>query len=410
MPDVVVVGFQELALHLSSFLLEDPWTRMVDRVLAPWGFVRIKQHRMQGILLLMYCKRNLVPEIRGLQSTQTKTGLSQFVGSKGAVSISCKISGVSFVLTCAHLSAHQEKFDNRVRDYATIVDEQVFNNDLQANHILSHDYGIFMGDLNFRINNLTELEVHEKSTRIFSTPGNRMKVVKELLEDDQLGIAMREGVAFSEYCEPDITFMPTFKFIVGSNQYDLLRKPSWTDRILYRFTANAYENELPALRLNLSPLKYCSHPGYLISDHKPVSALFLFSAFNRKAYENTNLSEPSKIAFLPLSGWRNGDENCVWFTLTSKSRNLTSDDYVAIYRSNFLSLAEEIHRSYVNLRQETSVSPPRVRESLSHVHDTSWFKVTFHENVLLEPSVYCFLYISSRFNDVFSISPPFDVH
>lgn len=125
MPDVLAVGFQEVALHLSSLLLHDPWTRAVDRVLRLWDFVRVKQHRMQGILLLVYCKRSLVPEIRGLQSTQTKTGISQLFGSKGAISVSCKISGVSFVITCAHLSAHQEKNENRVRDYATIIDEQV---------------------------------------------------------------------------------------------------------------------------------------------------------------------------------------------------------------------------------------------------------------------------------------------
>lgn len=287
---------------------------------------------------------------------------------------------------------------------------QVFNNDRQANRILSHDYAIFLGDVNFRLNDLTGQEVHDRATAVFASPSHRTRAVKELLVSDQLGSVRREGVAFSEYCEPEVTFMPTYKFIVGSNQYDLSRKPGWTDRILYRFTANAYEGELPTLRLHLSPLKYASHPGYQISDHKPVSALFLFKAFNRKIYEKAKLDEPTRISFLPLTGWKNGERNSVWFTLSSKSRHLTCDDFVAIYRSDFLSLAEEVHRCYVNLRQETNVSPPRVRDSADHVHETSWFTLTFSDSVLLQPSVYCFLYISSQFNDVFSISPPFDVN
>jgi inositol-1,4,5-trisphosphate 5-phosphatase len=413
LPDVLVIGLQEVSMHLSSIIISDPWTREVDKVLFPWDFVRIRMDRMHGLLLLMYCKRSIMTMIRDLISIHTKTGLSQLIGSKGAVSISCKISGTSFVITCAHLSAHQAKFEHRLRDYATIIDEQVFHNDRQANRILSHDYAIFMGDLNFRINHMTEDQVHERATSVFLSAGHRTKAVREILESDQLRIAMKEGLAFSEFQEPDVSFMPTYKFIVGSSQYDLSRIPALTDRILFRYCADAYEHELPGLKLHLSPLRYTSHPIYTISDHKPVSALFIFKAFNRKAYESekSKLIEPTRVSFLPIN-FRNGQENAIFFTLSSKSRQLTCDDFVAIFRSDFTCLAQEIQRSYVNPSQETNVSPPRVHDFPDHhVHTVPWFRITFSENVHLLPSpaTYCMLYISSRFNDVLGISPPFDV-
>lgn len=48
------------------------------------------------------------------------------------------------------------------------------------------------------------------------------------------------------------------------------RKPAWTDRILFRFTKNAYEN----VALDLKQHQYVSHDLYIQSDHKPVSGFF----------------------------------------------------------------------------------------------------------------------------------------
>lgn len=49
------------------------------------------------------------------------------------------------------------------------------------------------------------------------------------------------------------------------------RRPSWTDRILYKVNAiDMYDD----IQLNIKQHTYKSHPTYSVSDHKPVTAEF----------------------------------------------------------------------------------------------------------------------------------------
>lgn len=63
-----------------------------------------------------------------------------------------------------------------------------------------------------------------------------------------------------------MNFKPTYKYDIGTNDYDTSAKsriPSWTDRILY------VENP------NVTCLAYNSIDSISTSDHKPVYASFL---------------------------------------------------------------------------------------------------------------------------------------
>lgn len=79
----------------------------------------------------------------------------------------------------------------------------------------------------------------------------------------QLNLQMVAGLAFRFYSEARITFMPTYKYDIGTDQYDTSEKariPAWTDRILRKGT------NLRQLSYNSAPLKF--------SDHRPVYANF----------------------------------------------------------------------------------------------------------------------------------------
>jgi synaptojanin len=74
---------------------------------------------------------------------------------------------------------------------------------------------------------------------------------------------MVAGYAFSFYSEARITFMPTYKFDVGRDEYDSSEKariPAWTDRVLRKGT-------------NIRQTSYGSAP-LRFSDHRPVYATF----------------------------------------------------------------------------------------------------------------------------------------
>lgn len=71
-----------------------------------------------------------------------------------------------------------------------------------------------MGDLNFRLNEDFQMSPPEIEQQI--KKGN----LNMLMEQDQLREVMRNGKAFSEFTENAPHFPPTFKYEVGTSEYD----------------------------------------------------------------------------------------------------------------------------------------------------------------------------------------------
>ena len=85
---------------------------------------------------------------------------------------------------------------------------------------------------------------------------------KDFLEDEELK-KLKENELYSyNLNEAEITFPPTYKYVKGTNFYNLEKRvPSWTDRILYsnvdQITPIYYD------RININ-----------FSDHKPIVGLY----------------------------------------------------------------------------------------------------------------------------------------
>merc|ERR1711994_568813 len=90
----------------------------------------------------------------------------------------------------------------------------------------------------------------------------------QLLARDQLSLARKNGEAFSELNETLPTFPPSYKYKIGTSDYDLKRAPAWTDRILFKANVANYDN----YALSVNQHKYSAHTGLCQSDHKPVSS------------------------------------------------------------------------------------------------------------------------------------------
>ncbi|XP_033251573.1 phosphatidylinositol 4,5-bisphosphate 5-phosphatase A-like [Drosophila miranda] len=143
--------------------------------------------------------------------------------------------------------------------------EQVDNHKYQASgyrRIFDHDFVFWFGDLNLRLSG-------DSSAWDVRTAAEGMRY-DELLKQDQLNLLRETGNAFSLLEELAPKLAPTFKFIEGTNDYDLKRRPAWCDRILHRVQCNIY----PAVTLSATQLSYQSNMEYTLSDHKPVSATF----------------------------------------------------------------------------------------------------------------------------------------
>ncbi|XP_076338896.1 inositol polyphosphate 5-phosphatase K-like isoform X3 [Tachypleus tridentatus] len=399
LPDVYIVGLQEVSSkpydRVIDLLFDDPWANAIKQILHPWDYVKVKQVRLQGIILLFFCKRTHLVHLRRTQTAYTRTGFGGVWGNKGGVSIRFNVYSCSVCVVNCHFAPHDKELQQRIYEYNTIVDSQTFD-DPQSKNILMHDYVFWMGDLNFRIDDMLTEEMKLMIEREEFAP---------LLAKDQLCQIRKTGEAFSEFTEETPTFPPTYRFIIDSDEYDYLnRRPAWTDRILYHFTQNAYDQ----VSLDLEQHHYKSYPYYLQSDHKPVSSAFSIKVF----------SEPKEdlIIFLPIQNWKINTDGIACYKTVGADIN--SWDWIALYRVHFSSIDEYL--CYVWASTKPLVIPSSTPESEDLIVSTqenftrahcAWlqYQVTFADHNILLPGTYQLLYISSSFDNVLGMSEPFEI-
>ena len=83
--------------------------------------------------------------------------------------------------------------------------------------------------------------------------------------------------------ESEIKFAPTYKYNIGTNDYDTSRKfrvPAYCDRILYTRADR------------MLPLEYSDAPRIMFSDHRPVYASF---QVHTQMVQNISDAETDKI-------------------------------------------------------------------------------------------------------------------
>ncbi|KAJ3775474.1 inositol polyphosphate phosphatase [Lentinula raphanica] len=260
-PDIFVLGFQEIVpLTAQQIVQTDPekrriWeTRIIEtlnqRSKKKADYVLLRSEQLVGTALLVLVKTELTAVIRNVEATTRKTGLRGMSGNKGAVGIRLQYYDTTFCFVTAHLAAGHANVEERNMDYRTIETGLHF---LKGKTIASHDNIIWLADTNYRID--LENEVVRSLAESES--------LEALLEADQLRQAIETGAAFSGYEEGPLLFRPTYRYDLGTDDYDTsekMRIPAWTDRVLYR-----------GHQLDLSTYSRAELKG---SDHKPVFAVF----------------------------------------------------------------------------------------------------------------------------------------
>ncbi|KAG0680545.1 hypothetical protein C6P40_004244 [Pichia californica] len=179
---------------------------------------------------------------------------------KGGIGVRIKFESVEFTFVCMHLNAG-EKIENLIRrnnDIYNILSKLKFDDGWC---VLKPESHIFLfGDLNYR---LTGTFGMFKSI-VISNEGNNIEEIFEDLKNDELLIMMKNGTILEDFEEAKINFKPSYKYIIGSGEYNKKRIPSYCDRILY--LGYSEFSKLPKYEI----IKYDSIPECQISDHIPV--------------------------------------------------------------------------------------------------------------------------------------------
>ncbi|OMH85971.1 Inositol polyphosphate 5-phosphatase OCRL-1 [Zancudomyces culisetae] len=210
------------------------------------------------MMLLVFCKNTEVDRIRQVQSYHMGLGLLGYMGNKGGVGIRMRIDETSIVFVNSHLVHEEGNASKRNYQFQELIKRMEFKGELkdvnldatktsmdsddrkgsvggqrqqlqqekeimEVKKIFDSSYVFWFGDLNYRIEAPTNIINNLLGT------GN----YKLLLGLDQLYISREKRLAFEMFTEEEIKFLPTYRYIQGTANFDPKRNPAWCDRILY---------------------------------------------------------------------------------------------------------------------------------------------------------------------------------
>ncbi|KAJ3947044.1 uncharacterized protein N0V96_003429 [Colletotrichum fioriniae] len=226
-----------------------------------------------GLFTCIFVKSTLRDRIQNLSAAEVKRGMGGLHGNKGAIVVRFMVDDSSMCFINCHLAAGQSQANSRHNDIAAILEAQILPPERDPSArldsyvgggdgtmILDHELCLLNGDLNYRIDTMS------RDTVVIAVKQNNLA---KLLERDQLLVARRRNPAFKlrAFEEMPITFAPTYKYDVGTDNYDTSEKkrsPAWCDRLLYRGGGR------------IKQVDYKRHE-VRVSDHRPVTGRFKFT-------------------------------------------------------------------------------------------------------------------------------------
>ncbi|XP_076974962.1 synaptojanin-1 isoform X2 [Tamandua tetradactyla] len=299
--DIFAIGFEEMVelnagnIVNASTTNQKLWAVELQKTISRDNkYVLLASEQLVGVCLFVFTRPQHAPFIRDVAMDTVKTGMGGATGNKGAVAIRMLFHTTSLCFVCSHFAAGQSQVKERNEDFVEIARKLSFP---MGRMLFSHDYVFWCGDFNYRID-LPNEEVKELI---------RQQNWDSLIAGDQLINQKNAGQIFRGFLEGKMTFAPTYKYDLFSDDYDTSEKcrtPAWTDRVLWRrrkwpFDRSAEDLELPNTRFqDESKVLYTWTPGTLLhygraelktSDHRPVVAMIDIDIFEVEAEERQNI-------------------------------------------------------------------------------------------------------------------------
>ncbi|KAF2860032.1 DNase I-like protein [Piedraia hortae CBS 480.64] len=297
-PDIFVFAFQELvdledkkttakALFKSKKKMEGTAQERMSHQYRAWrdhltkclcqylpakhSYSLLHTASLVGLFTCIFIKASEHSRVEHIDTAQVKRGMGGYHGNKGALIVRMVLDDSSLCFINCHLAAGQTQTVHRNNDIAAILEAEALpsyplNQNRHAKHadvfpsggdgaiIQDHEICILNGDLNYRIDTMS------RDTVVKHVHANNLA---RLLERDQLLLSRKRNPAFRlrAFQESPITFAPTYKYNVHSDEYDTSEKkraPAWCDRILYRGKGKVMMEEYRRWEVRAS-------------DHRPVT-------------------------------------------------------------------------------------------------------------------------------------------
>jgi hypothetical protein len=363
-PDVLVFGFQELVdledktatakrLFKSSKKKEGTAQERMSHQYRDWKDCLMKTlddfmppdqlyhllhtSALVGLFTCIFVKSSVRDRIHGLAHGEVKRGLGGLHGNKGGIAVRFVLDDTSMCFVNCHLAAGQSHAAARHADAAAILEASVFHPERDptaridnfvcggdGTMILDHELCILNGDLNYRIDTMS------RDTVVGAVKAGNLS---KLLDRDQLLVARRRipGFRLRVFDEMPISFAPTYKYDVGTDNYDSSEKrrsPAWCDRLLHRGNGR------------ITQLEYRRHE-VRVSDHRPVSGKFNATIKRVDAKQRAAAWIESQRALEDMREREAQDEKLIYLTSVCGYDEATSMQLIEQSRSR------RVHRSPV---------------------------------------------------------------
>uniref|UniRef100_A0A250Y3V1 Phosphatidylinositol polyphosphate 5-phosphatase type IV n=1 Tax=Castor canadensis TaxID=51338 RepID=A0A250Y3V1_CASCN len=260
--DLYVIGVQEGCSDRRE------WETRLQETLGP-RYVLLSSAAHGVLYMSLFIRRDLIWFCSEVECSTVTTRIVSQIKTKGALGVSFTFFGTSFLFITSHFTSGDGKVTERLLDYTRTIQALALPRNVPdtnpyrssaADVTTRFDEVFWFGDFNFRLSGgrVAVEAILKKDVEVD---------VQALLQHDQLTREMKKGSIFKGFQEPDIHFLPSYKFDIGKDTYDSTSKqrtPSYTDRVLYKSRQKG----------DISPLKYSSCPGIKTSDHRPVYGLF----------------------------------------------------------------------------------------------------------------------------------------
>ncbi|KAI6215537.1 hypothetical protein M3Y94_00396300 [Aphelenchoides besseyi] len=247
----VVISLQEIRTsERMGMKMNQTWREQFHAALWDYGFLSICSSYMMTNLLMVFAKTTMCPAVDKCIFSYSK---DLYNGAKGTIGVVIKMRrNVGLMFLGSHFAHDATKLKFRIHEAKCVrklVHKAKQHHDVQA--------VLWMGDLNFRNVGIDASTLSEQ----LKNEGSEDFMSGVLDRHDQLSTVAMLDHAFHGFEEASIKFKPTYRVLIGTAEYDLLRVPSWTDRILID---------------NFQSVRYDSLPQVTYSDHQPVFSELLY--------------------------------------------------------------------------------------------------------------------------------------
>ena len=272
-PDFYIIGFQEIVdLNSTNLLIKsntdkkDKLKTIIFNLLKTTlqssttdNYQLMKELDLIGLYVLVFVKTSLINYIKNFDYQIIKTGLKGAFGNKGSLLLRFNINDSKIALSCSHLSSGQDKNEERKNEIFNVLNTSFKK--YSSLKFKEYDYFFYFGDVNSRLNLTMSDKIIQDLIKNHSKTLNGD--FNDILIHDQFKQYQKESSLILQMDEAPIKFSPTYKYTIGSSEYDANKKriPSWTDRIMFK----KFSETIP-LAYNKCLLS--------LSDHQPVYGLY----------------------------------------------------------------------------------------------------------------------------------------